>query len=180
MTYKPTQLMLDWIAALRSSKFAQAKEQLAEPIGDEFAYCCLGVLETCTGKSPIQVGSQGVVFEDADGARASAFAFSSTVEAALGREETRHPDGYLTNHGNIELGVKPGAAGDVITGSGANDEFGWSFTEIADQLEKVYVNGTGNFQDYVIEDYDRRSEIEDDWEPCECGCDDDLGQYDCE
>jgi len=151
--YKPTQLMVDWVAKLRDPDLAQAEGALCKVDADgNKSYCCLGVLEEVAGN---EASPQVDVMRAGDGVKFENLAFYGlTAKGETGLPSTRliaevlgvDPVGFMVD--NVALGVD--VDGCAFNASEANDDYGWSFEQIADQLEAVYINGTGNPNDYAI------------------------------
>lgn len=151
--YKPTQLMIDWIAELRNPNRVQADGALCTMDTDgSKSYCCLGVLEEVAGNVAKEipntdfVGSINLAFYGPTAKGETGLPSAVLISEVLG-------DDKCTD--NITLGYD--TDGSTVVASEANDDFNWSFGRIADQLEKVYVLGTGDPQDYTIEDLERPS-----------------------
>jgi len=152
--YKPTQLMVDWVAKLREPDLEQTEGALCKMDADgNKSYCCLGVLEEVAGNEarpqvdPMRAGD-GVEYENL------AF-YGETAKGETGLPSSRLVTAVLgdahegSQSDNVALGVD--VDGCAFHASEANDDYGWSFERIADQLETVYINGTGNPNDYAID-----------------------------
>jgi hypothetical protein len=153
--YKPTQLMIDWVAKLREPDLEQTDGALCKTDADgNKSYCCLGVLEEVAGN---ETRPQAVVMRAGDGVQFENLAFygltaqgeTGLPNPALIAQVLGHdPVGFMGD--NIALGVDEDAG--LFHASEANDDYHWTFDQIAYQLEKVYINGTGDPSDYTIED----------------------------
>src|SRR6187397_3127740 len=145
--YKPTKLMIYWIAKLREPDLEQTDGALCRmDVDGNKSYCCLGVLEEVAGNEArpqvdVMRAGNGVEFENL------AF-YGPTAQGETGLPSSRlvaevlgvADEGFQSD--NVALGVD--VDGFAFHASEANDDYRWSFERIADQLEKVYINGTGN------------------------------------
>jgi len=152
--YKPTQLMVDWVAKLREPDLAQGDGALCRVDADgNKEYCCLGVLEEVAGnearlQADVMRAGDGVKFENLAFFGPSANGETGLPSSRLVAEVLGVADDRVQQD-NVALGVNDDGA--VFFASEANDDHHWSFELIADQLEKVYINGTGNHTDYLID-----------------------------
>lgn len=146
--YKPTQLMIDWIAALREPGRKQARGVLGRiNLDGEVSNCCLGVLvEVCghTGTLMYPDSSDRLIYSGPDGSGMVSLP-SPRIIQKLFDDSSGACGGYDDDValGNVE--------GHIISASRLNDSYGWTFEQIADQAEKVYVNGTGDPNDYHLD-----------------------------
>lgn len=150
--YKPTQLMIDWIKELRNPERVQAEGALCTMDRDgNKSYCCLGVVEEVAGNTTPEVDPKeypegvNLGFHGPTAKGETGLPSAALIDAIMGVQNSCRD--------NVTLCVD--VDGSRIEASEANDDFGWSFEQIADQLEKVYVLGTGNPEDYTIENLDR-------------------------
>jgi len=153
--YKPSQLMVNWVAKLREADLEQTEGALCKvDVDGNKSYCCLGVLEEVAGNEA-RPQENGFVKAGQDGCRFENVAFyGPTAKGETGLPSTRliaellgvDPVGFMVD--NVALGVDDD--GMPFHASEANDDYHWSFEQIADQLEAVYINGTGNPNDYAI------------------------------
>ena len=164
--YKPTQLMLDWHAALLEEGRKQTTGTLGKMEKDgTVSNCCLGVLSEVAGN----VGKQWST-GDPD------FPLSSTLkyDGPTANGDVAMPSTHLvaevlglndsfTFPGDVQVGVD--VYDTKVNAADLNDDWGWSFEEIAAQLKTVYIDGTGNPMEYTIEELDRNERSDDD----DCG-----------
>lgn len=110
---KPTKKEItNWCNALRSGKYKQTKDILQ----DENGYCCLGVLcKTQIPKYKLTLKSKNLMY---------GLAPSSQENARIWMKKINKDFKYLTNHSLSAL----------------NDYLDFTFDEIADVLEAVYVH----------------------------------------
>lgn len=153
--YKPTQLMVDWEKALRTPGLKQTVGALCREGNDgTHRYCCLGVLEIVAGNTPKrQDDAQGYLGEAANNLEfhgPTAFGETglpdqSLVDELLGQD----PEDVETKLSGIYLGVDYWGA--RVEAAALNDEYGWSFEQIAEQIRKVYIDGDGDFTKHEID-----------------------------
>lgn len=128
------QLLVD---ALRSGDFKQGLNMLRT---NDDTYCCLGV--ACEVARLNGLGIDWVSQEtscDCEDCSANRWKFNGSGEA-LGEDVANwygfEDDGYFVN--DPQLG--PDEQGRTLTAIRANDDYGWNFDQIADALEKKYLN----------------------------------------
>lgn len=151
-TYKPTQLMLDWHDALLEPGRKQTTGRLGRITTDgTVSNCCLGVLAEVAGNGSTE-------YLDADGLKTGNLVYNGPsaendhvmpsrflVRTALGKATE---NGDLTVSEDINVGLD--SDGMTITAADLNDDFDFTFAEIAEQVKTVYIDGTGNHRDYQI------------------------------
>lgn len=123
----PREALRSWINALNSGKFSQTKEVLQ----DERGYCCLGV--ACT---LLSIGAYAT--EDRYGisdyvSEEESF-MGSFLRGSLPIQEDGAP-AWLT-HIDDDAHTKTGRRLSTL-----NDKYGWSFTDIAELLDILYLQG---------------------------------------
>jgi hypothetical protein len=160
-TYKPTQLMLDWHAALLEPGRKQATGRLGKiDETGQVSNCCLGVLSEVAG-------NVGTEYLDGGGFRTGSLEYNGPsakndnvmpsevlVNLTLGKQSVGDS---LDRSCDINLGTD--SSGMTITGADLNDDFGFTFAEIAEQIRIVYIEGTGNHHDYEIHDLHRHQDF---------------------
>jgi hypothetical protein len=153
--YKPTQLMVDWEKALRTPGLEQTTGALCKENNDGTrSYCCLGVLEIVAGNTPKRQDDPGGYLGEA--ARNLEF-HGPTAHGETGLPGAELMDqlmGRVTTTGeyppdNLYLGVD--TWGSSIEAAALNDEHGWSFEQIADQIRAVYIDGDGDYTKHEID-----------------------------
>lgn len=168
--YQPTPLMIAWESALRDPNRLQTKNTLGRKNSDgTVSNCCLGVVEEVAGNVGVEFqhysGQQYLRYEGPTATGESDLPSRQLIQELMGEGDpsfTGFPGGR-----NVCLGF---AGSTAIFASEANDDYGWSFERIADQLRTVYIEGSGDPKEYQIPDIYSDSEDWDDYEGCEC-CD---------
>lgn len=124
-----------WLTALRSGEYTQGKEYLKTSTGN---YCCLGVLCDLAVKAEVipepilPVYSQSWVFGDPEMASEwDDIGLPLAVQAWAGLQQTS-PD----IHSGTEKEIMPEITRYSVHLSELNDEYGWTFEQIADMIEK--------------------------------------------
>lgn len=144
--YVPTQLMLDWEAELRNPDRRQAKGVLCKQDDNgQRSHCCLGVLEEVAGN----VAEGETVL--ADGTKTLAF-YGPTADGEVALPNSRLILELLGKGGSVSLMMGVNSEGNRVYASDLNDEYDWTFEEIADQVRKVYIEGSGDAFEYPIPD----------------------------
>jgi len=146
--YKPTQLVLDWEKALRNPELEQTTGALCKVADGQRSYCCLGVLQEVAGNvaRPDPMGNTNNWKYYGE----TAWGESGLPALALTRRVTGEegdPDEDMFE-GNVLLGVD--SYGIPMEAAELNDDYYWTFEMIADQVRKIYIEGTGNHRDYTI------------------------------
>lgn len=152
--YKPTQLMIDWEKALRNPELKQTQGALckADDEGNK-SYCCLGVLEEVAGNVAKPPASREFLGESAN----NWGFFGPTAYGEVGMPSGELVDllfGRVTpvdrydTEANVPLGVD--WAGDSLGAADLNDDHGWTFEQIADEIRKVYIDGDGDWSSNEI------------------------------
>lgn len=147
--YKPTQLMLDWEKALRNPEMKQVEGALCQIDSDgNKSYCCLGVLAEIAGNTPKPIDwSTHMAFYGPTAWGETGLPDHRLIDMVLGTGKNEELD--FPYEGNITLGRDEFGA--EINAAELNDDYYWTFTEIADQVRMVYIEGTGDPKDYIIE-----------------------------
>ncbi len=155
-TYKPSELMIAWEKALRNPDLKQTNGALCkvDDSGNK-SYCCLGVLEEVAGNTPRASDTSLTYIVAGNLAFYGPTAWGETglpdrglIDVLFDRPIDHDPDVYRSE-GNVTLGV--GEYGDAVEAAELNDDYGWTFEQIADQIRLVYIEGTGDYNDYPIE-----------------------------
>jgi hypothetical protein len=110
MTQEQRENNLKWIAALRSGRFTQGKDQLKCIGGITVQHCCLGV--AC---EVMEIPSEGDVYRFPD------MTMNKTP-----------PSGWFQEKFGLDYGV-------IQTLYTKNDDYGQSFNQIADYIETTYL-----------------------------------------
>ena len=114
-----------WIAALRSGEYEQGKERLRDSLGEDDQYCCMGVLVDLFDEGGWQCSADGDYYptgEDGDPDREAFPSLMMCDKVGLIRELSASPDGH----------IRPG----VMQLASLNDHLGYTFEQIADDLEQ--------------------------------------------
>lgn len=132
-----TELMKDWIVELHNPERNQCEGFLGKLENGVKSNCCLGVLEEVSGTVPVP-SEGGTLAYDGRTAMPSV----EVVGAVLGKDP-----GVIENRGG-DASVKLGEDryGDNIWAEVANDDLDWSFTDIADKLEEMYLTPEESFE----------------------------------
>lgn len=132
-----TQLMKDWIVELHNPERNQCEGFLGRLENGAKSNCCLGVLEEVNGLEPVEVDGGSLSY---DGRTAMP---SIDVIVAVRGDDV---DTILNESGDPSVKLGEDDYGDPIWAESANDDLGWSFTEIADKLEELYLNEDEAFE----------------------------------
>lgn len=150
MSYKPTPLMIKWVEELRKPDRVQVKGVLGRKENGVVGNCCLGVLTELAGGVPsFEHGTpenHRLVYNGPGIEGASIMPPREVSRAAVGSEDA------LVGSADIPLGM---SFGQIITAADLNDEYDFTFGEIADEIEKVYVLGDGNYRTNHIDNIER-------------------------
>jgi hypothetical protein len=141
MDYKPTALMIAWEKALREEGRQQTTSYLGvRQVDGTVANCCLGVLMEVHGFEAVDrkewAGDNVLKYGDA-----VSLPPTNVMSDLLGYD-------FLDN--DLPLGVRADL-GSPVSAASLNDGHNWTFIEIADQVRKVYIEGSGDPTDYKIE-----------------------------
>lgn len=135
-----TEKLKAWIAALRSGKYTQGRSSLAQKgPGGELSFCCLGVACEIAGlvKAEVEMGERLVYKWQVTNNEGKMLA--NGVEDAILPPQLVREQAYPK-----VLSTVP-----VITVISANDSFYFTFEQIADTLESVYL-GDGTIAEKII------------------------------
>lgn len=152
--YKPTQLMLDWHDALLNPDLTQTKGVLGRKDHEtgKVSNCCLGVLAEVDGNvgTPLILGDGSpdtrLVYNGPTAEGDVAMPSAVLTAKVLGLSD---PD-FIRQSTDIPLGVD--VHGDRVMAADLNDDWDFTFAEIAEQIRKVYIEGNGNFRENQILD----------------------------
>jgi hypothetical protein len=81
------------------------------------------------------------------------------IDLLFDRPVNHDPDTYRAE-GNVVLGVDEYGA--AVEAAELNDDYGWTFEQIADQIKLVYIDGTGDYNDYSVEGHKKSDDYEQD------------------
>lgn len=132
-----TELMKDWIVELHNPERNQCEGFLGKLENGVKSNCCLGVLEEVSGTVPVPSDGGSLAYDGR-----TAMPSVDVVSAVLAKDAD-----VIENEGgdaSVNLGVDD--YGDNIWAEGANDDLGWTFTEIADKLEEKYLTPEESFE----------------------------------
>jgi hypothetical protein len=154
--YKPSELMIAWEKALRNPDLKQTNGALCkvDDSGNK-SYCCLGVLEEVAGNTAkyqappfAQMGSYNLAFYGPTAWGETGLPDRGLIDLLFNRPVDHDPDVYRSE-GNVTLGVDE--YGCSVEAAELNDDYGWTFEQIADQIRLVYIDGDGIPENYVID-----------------------------
>lgn len=165
--YKPSALMIAWEKALRNPDLKQTNGALCkvDDSGNK-SYCCLGVLEEVAGNTPkpqappfAQMGSYNLAFYGPTAWGETGLPDRGLIDLLFDRPVNHDPDTYRSE-GNVTLGIDE--YGCSVEAAKLNDDYGWTFEQIADQIKLVYIDGTGDYNDYSIEGHKKSDDYQQD------------------
>lgn len=152
--YKPTELMVDWEKALRTPGLEQTTGALCkEDANGNRSYCCLGILEIVAGNTPkrqedpncyLGEATNNLAFYGPTAYGETGLPGAELMDQLMGREAQAD-----TPSVSLYLGVDMWGTG--IEAAALNDEYGWSFEQIADQIRAVYIDGDGDYTRFELD-----------------------------